>query len=123
MNVNYRILVAGFLSLCLFNLVRAQDVKMCSTYEMTKKLFEANPELRKQYLDDLKKADEADKIAFANGYKEGNGKALLPIYIIPVVFHVLHVGGPENISDAQIFDEVTILNNDYAKLNADISAV
>lgn len=123
MNINYKILVVGFLSLGVFNSVRAQDVKMCDTYEMTKKLLEANPELRKQYLDDLKKADEADKIAFANGYKEGNGKALLPIYTIPVVFHILHIGGPENISDAQIFDEMTILNNDYAKLNADISAV
>ena len=40
-------------------------------------------------------------------------------YIIPVVVHVLHQGGPENISDAQILDAMRILNEDYNKQNAD----
>jgi hypothetical protein len=40
-------------------------------------------------------------------------------YIIPVVFHVLHQGGTENISDAQILDAMRILNEDYNKQNAD----
>lgn len=45
------------------------------------------------------------------------------VYIIPIVFHVVHIGGPENISDAQIFDQLNILNRDYRKLNADTSVV
>jgi PKD repeat protein len=45
------------------------------------------------------------------------------IYIIPVVFHITHMGGPENISDAQVIDAVRILNEDYNKLNADTSFV
>lgn len=40
-------------------------------------------------------------------------------YTIPVVFHILHMGGPENISDAQVRDAVAILNRDYQKKNAD----
>lgn len=40
-------------------------------------------------------------------------------YTIPVVFHILHINGPENISDAQVRDAMTILNIDYAKKNAD----
>lgn len=32
------------------------------------------------------------------------------LYTIPVVFHVLHENGPENISDAQIADAMAILN-------------
>lgn len=39
--------------------------------------------------------------------------------IIPVVFHVLHQYGNENISDAQILDALDILNKDFQKLNAD----
>lgn len=39
--------------------------------------------------------------------------------IFPVVFHVLHVGGNENIDDAQIFDAMINLNEDFQKLNAD----
>jgi len=40
-------------------------------------------------------------------------------YTIPVVFHVLHQGGTENISDAQIIDQIAILNRDYTKQNPD----
>lgn len=42
--------------------------------------------------------------------------------IIPVVFHIIHEGGPENISKAQIEDQIRILNEDYKRLNADTSA-
>lgn len=42
-----------------------------------------------------------------------------PIYTIPVVFHILHQGGPENISDAQVLDALAILNKDFQKKNAD----
>lgn len=39
--------------------------------------------------------------------------------IFPVVFHVLNVGGSENITEAQILDGLTNLNEDFQKLNAD----
>jgi PKD repeat protein len=45
------------------------------------------------------------------------------IYKIPVVFHVLHINGVENISDEQIYDALTILNRDYRKLNPDAANV
>jgi hypothetical protein len=38
---------------------------------------------------------------------------------IPVVVHVIHAGGSENISDAQINSAIDQLNKDYQKLNAD----
>ncbi len=44
-------------------------------------------------------------------------------YIIPIVFHILHQYGPEDISDAEVFDEMRILNEDYAKLNPDTIAI
>ncbi len=34
------------------------------------------------------------------------------VWIIPVVFHVLHMDGPENISNEQIFDAMEVLNRD-----------
>ncbi len=39
--------------------------------------------------------------------------------IIPVVFHIVHNGGPENISREQIEDAISLINIDYNKLNAD----
>jgi hypothetical protein len=40
-------------------------------------------------------------------------------YTIPVVVHVLHTCGVENISDAQILDALDVLNKDFNKQNAD----
>ena len=40
-------------------------------------------------------------------------------YVVPIVFHIIHNNGPENISDAQILDAVRILNEDYNKENPD----
>lgn len=105
------------------NVSTAQELKLCSTSEMMAKYFEEHPSFQAQYLAEQAEAEQADLEAFKTGYKEGDGKAMLPIYTIPVVFHVLHEGGTENISDAQIYDQVRILNEDYRKLNADISAV
>lgn len=45
------------------------------------------------------------------------------IYTVPVVFHILHQGGPENISKEQIEDAMRILNRDYRLQNADANNV
>lgn len=38
------------------------------------------------------------------------------VKIIPVVVHVIHNGGAENISDAQIESQITVLNEDFRKM-------
>jgi PKD repeat protein len=38
---------------------------------------------------------------------------------IPVVVHVIHFGGPENISKEQILNQIDILNQDFRRLNPD----
>ena len=48
--------------------------------------------------------------------RDGEPEAVL---VIPVVFHIIHLDGPENISDDQIYDQMEILNRDYNRLNAD----
>jgi PKD repeat protein len=45
------------------------------------------------------------------------------IYTIPVVFHVIHDGGPSNISMAQIESGVEVMNEDFAALNTDASNI
>ena len=45
------------------------------------------------------------------------------VYTIPVVFHILHNGGVENISQAQVLDAVDILNEDFRLLNSDANNV
>jgi len=45
------------------------------------------------------------------------------VKVIPVVFHVIHNYGQENISNAQILDALRIINEDYALLNTDAGSV
>ncbi len=52
--------------------------------------------------------------------RETNRRAKL---IIPIVFHVLHTNGPENISKEQILDQLRILNEDFSKSNANIANI
>ena len=72
------------------------------------------------YEQNLKQVMEASKVS-APGAKTDtliNGKR-----IIPVVFHIIHKGGPENISRDQILDAIALLNIDYNKLNSDTDSV
>ncbi|MGB3617541.1 MAG: M43 family zinc metalloprotease [Catalinimonas sp.] len=57
------------------------------------------------------------------GAPAATGDAVLndQVRVIPVVFHVIHAGGEENISYAQIEDGLRALNEDYRRLNADQS--
>jgi len=43
--------------------------------------------------------------------------------IIPVVFHIIHVYGAENISDDQVYDAIEKLNIDYNLQNADTADI
>jgi PKD repeat protein len=45
------------------------------------------------------------------------------VRIIPVVVHVIHYGGTENISDAQILDQIDSLNKDFRLANADTANI
>lgn len=40
-------------------------------------------------------------------------------YVIPIVFHIVHNNGVENIGDEQILDALRILNEDFNRENAD----
>lgn len=63
----------------------------------------------------------AELEAFTQNYIENNydPQAKGVVYTIPVVFHIIHTGGIENVSDAQVFDAVEMMNLDYSASNSD----
>ncbi|GIV32786.1 MAG: hypothetical protein KatS3mg031_0321 [Chitinophagales bacterium] len=86
----------------------------CGTDEVMRRLYADYPQLEDDY-----------KLLFENNKKfvqDRNGNRTM-VYTIPIVFHVLHEYGPENISDEQIFDQVRILNEDFRKLNPDTAQI
>ena len=99
-----------------FNPANARDgelVEYCHTHLKMKELLQ-NPE----YALEKEKEDQLFDIALKKGGVEKG-----TIYKIPVVFHVLHINGVENISDEQIYNAVAILNRDFRKQNADTASV
>lgn len=110
-----------FLSILLFlpMFIGAQEIKKCATDEVNEAIFKANPELREAYhklQEQYRTGDFGDLMSITDKYGEEEGDT---IYVIPVVFHVLHEYGSENISDEQIYREMDILNQRYRKLNFD----
>ena len=88
--------------------ISAQDEFPCAANEMFLNQIKLNPGLLKQV--EQQEIKTQNQIA-ANAGKKTQGQ----IYTIPVVFHIVHNFGPENISDAVIADEMTILNEDFRK--------
>ena len=92
-----------------------ENVEYCRTHKEMKKLL-MNPVYLKMHAADqamLKRREEQMKTEKQQG----------TVYTFPLVFHVLHNGGTENISKEQIEDAVSILNRDYRLQNTDANNV
>lgn len=123
MRIITKIVLVVFCSLSCFLSypVCAQDVKICGSTEYHLKQMESDPVYREHYISEQQRLETLDKVAFANGYKAARSIApdSAPKYIIPVVFHIIHQYGIENISDEQVKDAIRTLNEDFRKRNAD----
>jgi hypothetical protein len=106
-------MVALFATIVYSNTI-AQVKTPCGTFDANKKMEALHP-------DEVHEAEailEAETRAY-----EQNRSVNAVNYTIPVVFHILHTYGTENISDAQIEDAMMILNRDYNKQNPDTANI
>lgn len=92
----------------------AQSGRVCGTMHNYDRLLAANPD----YAAHLS-AIEAQTNAFIASHATGSRA----VVTIPVVVHVVYNTSAQNISDAQILSQITVLNNDFRKLNADASLI
>ncbi len=86
---------------------------VCGTTKRIKEIYASDPLLEKEHKDFIEHCFGGSYAATRAGL----------VYTIPVVFHIIHEYGTENISDAQVINQVAILNEDFRKLNADTSLV
>lgn len=114
----YLILILIFNSLFAYS----QQSHFCGHFEMEQKYVQQDASIKI-------KRDELE--TFTSEYTENYFSRLQPkqmnsdtiLFVIPVVFHVMHNYGPENISKAQIVDAMQIINEDYQRLNADTAQI
>jgi hypothetical protein len=87
----------------------------CAHTEQRKKMQKEHPELipaqeaRRQFLEN-----------FTHNFSANQSVQSSVNLLIPIVFHVVHDNGVENISDAQIHESIVQLNEDYAAVNPEL---
>lgn len=91
-----------------------EDVKVCGLGDHMEELFERRPHTRA-----LAEQDDRDLEAWTQSRIGSAGGT----YVIPIVFHIIHSNGNENISVEQVQSAVETLNIDLRKLNEDIENV
>jgi len=100
-----------FLLTITFSQTSFAQSRPCGTDMMVRKSLNQHPELQAQ-------RDELE--AFTRQFTSSNERV---IKVVPVVFHVIHNYGSENIAKSQIEDAIRILNEDYQLLNSDQNEV
>lgn len=101
------------LGLVHFSFIGLSQENPCGTETMYQQAITANPDLSHN-------RDALDE--FTQGFVPFQGDTGAS-YVIPVVFHIMHNYGPENIPRSQILDALEILNTDMRGHNSDTTDV
>ncbi len=98
----------------------SQDLKHCGSDEMRISTLKQNPAIAKAVI----KRDAALENFTSAFVRDAQSKSpSTATYIIPVVFHIIHNYGSENISDAQIKDAIDIANKTFNKTHPNTSSI
>lgn len=85
----------------------------CGQNHMNRELWAKDPQMKADY----------EQLIANSRLISNDGIDKKTTYIIPLVFHIVHEYGAENITDAQVYDQVAVLNRDYRMLNTDINLI
>lgn len=124
--------------LCLFSSVYSQDRK-CATNDVMERQIANNPSITARMIGIEKQTQEYIALKRQNrinGKKPdnpgggkpggGNGGGGTPppttSVTIPVVVHIVYNTAEQNIDDARVTEQITILNDDFAATNSDITS-
>ena len=88
--------------------------RQCASMDVLERQLATDPNMSQR----LQSIESQTRLFEANPTAQ-RGTALLGT--IPVVVHVLYSNANENISDAQIASQIAVLNEDFRKLNSDVS--
>lgn len=99
----------------------SQDLKYCGSDEMSFDLYQSEPGLQTKM-----KLNRAELNLFTQQYMANISKnrgVADSLYTIPVVFHIIHTYGAENITDEQVMSGLKVLNWNFRKQNPDTALI
>jgi hypothetical protein len=100
------------MSILVVTTISAQQRK-CASHDILLQKLEADPTLE-QKMNAIERQTEAYSLNPTDGRV---------VYTIPVVVHVVYRNTTENISDAQVQSQITVLNKDFRKTNSDANLI
>ena len=91
-------------------------VEPCGHYKAEELLFLRHPETRLAAMEAERQLERETELQTHSGQRD-------EVLIIPIVFHIIHNNGPENISAEQVHDAVDVLNTNLRALNENVDQV
>jgi len=116
--MNRILLYSIVMLLCLSTL--SQDLKHCGADEFAYEFYKSNPQLQQLMEQKREELRQHTKQYVAANYARRSSDSVLTI---PVVFHVIHNYGIENISDAQIASGIKVMNMGFRNQLADTASI
>ena len=95
----------------------SQEIQPCGQVRAMGDFFKRHPEERA-----MAEAARAQLAEYTREFAQNRGGGMT-IYTIPVVFHIIHNNGTENIDNAQVYDAIQVLNRDFRLQNADTMSI
>lgn len=98
------------------NVREGESVEYCITHKKMHQLLK-DPVVLQEHLANKALLEQSLQLVKSGAVEKG------VVYKIPIVFHILHNNGAENISREQVLDAISVMNTDYRRLNADANNV
>lgn len=121
--MNKILLSLCILANCILGFSQTENLH-CGADELRISTLKQNPKIAKAV---IKKDQELEAFtqSFVQNFNSNQNKKSTSsaTYIIPIVFHVIHNYGAENISDAQLKDGIDIVNKTFRKLRPDTASI
>lgn len=93
----------------------AQHTQLCGTDELSHQLYVSHPALQQQ-MDANRQYLKAFTAQYVANHTDRDADSVLTI---PVVFHVIHMYGNENVTDEQVMSGLYVLNRNFANQHPD----
>jgi hypothetical protein len=111
------------ISIILSGIIAAQRPLHCGADEMRIATLKQNPEIAKAVIKRDAQLEKFTQSFIQNANFNAAKTNSTATYLIPVVFHVIHNYGSENISDAQLKDGLDIVNKTFRKQHPNNSSI
>jgi PKD repeat protein len=128
MKKSYKLITASIFAVSVVFAQQQQTIP-CFTDEATKYNFAAHPEDKALYEKNMKEAklspEYLSKLASqrGNGQNQVSNSTFTTVDTIPVVFHILHLGGVENIPNSTVYQALAEVNRVHTKTIPDTAQI